>query len=191
MTITHTFTSPKADGADNTLVQPSDWNAAHTLAAGYTFLRTASVTLTDAQIKTLGNGGTDVELIPAPGENKIICFFGAIAVLNATAGAYSGTNDSVLQVWIGGSMTVSGLMKFPTSADVNTMYFSPLSLQPAGIPAAGNYQSQIFNLPVSSDTAYANRPLVLTDWWAPGEYGGGHASNTMKITAFYALADAV
>jgi hypothetical protein len=34
MAITHTFTSAKADGADATLVQPSDWNAAHTVADG-------------------------------------------------------------------------------------------------------------------------------------------------------------
>ena len=31
MPVTHTFTSPKADGADATLVRPSNWNAAHTV----------------------------------------------------------------------------------------------------------------------------------------------------------------
>jgi len=30
-TVTHTFVSAKADGADATLVQPGDWNAAHTV----------------------------------------------------------------------------------------------------------------------------------------------------------------
>ncbi|HEX7162145.1 MAG TPA: hypothetical protein VF223_13030 [Trebonia sp.] len=30
----HKFTSPKADGADNTLVQPSDWNAEHVFTGG-------------------------------------------------------------------------------------------------------------------------------------------------------------
>lgn len=30
----HAFTSPKADGADATLVRPSNWNAAHTFAGG-------------------------------------------------------------------------------------------------------------------------------------------------------------
>jgi hypothetical protein len=29
MAITHAFTSPKADGADTTLVRPSNWNAEH------------------------------------------------------------------------------------------------------------------------------------------------------------------
>lgn len=36
ISLKHTFTSPKADGVDSTLVQPSNWNAEHTitLAAG-------------------------------------------------------------------------------------------------------------------------------------------------------------
>jgi hypothetical protein len=40
----HTFTSPKADGTDATLVQPSNWNAEHTitLAAGKVLGRDAS-----------------------------------------------------------------------------------------------------------------------------------------------------
>lgn len=32
MPITHPFVSPKADGADATLVRPSNWNAQHTIA---------------------------------------------------------------------------------------------------------------------------------------------------------------
>ena len=32
MGVTHAFTSPKADGGDATLVQPSNWNAAHSLS---------------------------------------------------------------------------------------------------------------------------------------------------------------
>ena len=32
--ITHPFVSPKSDGADGTLLQPTAWNAEHTLAAG-------------------------------------------------------------------------------------------------------------------------------------------------------------
>lgn len=34
MAVTHTKVSGKADSGDTTLVQPSDWNAAHTIAAG-------------------------------------------------------------------------------------------------------------------------------------------------------------
>ena len=31
VSLKHAFTSPKADGGDTTLVQPSNWNAEHTL----------------------------------------------------------------------------------------------------------------------------------------------------------------
>lgn len=34
ISLKHAFTSPKADGADSTLVQPSNWNAEHTLTIG-------------------------------------------------------------------------------------------------------------------------------------------------------------
>ena len=32
MSVTHTYVSGKADGGDTTLVQPSDWNATHTIS---------------------------------------------------------------------------------------------------------------------------------------------------------------
>lgn len=34
MSVTHTFVSEKADGADATLVRPSNWNAGHTITPG-------------------------------------------------------------------------------------------------------------------------------------------------------------
>ena len=37
MTIKHAFTSAKEDGADETLVRPGDWNAAHVIASGTSF----------------------------------------------------------------------------------------------------------------------------------------------------------
>jgi len=37
MTIKHAFTSAKEDGADETLVRPSDWNDAHVIASGTSF----------------------------------------------------------------------------------------------------------------------------------------------------------
>jgi hypothetical protein len=38
MSITHAFTSPKADGTDATLVQPSNWNAAHVAESAFEFV---------------------------------------------------------------------------------------------------------------------------------------------------------
>ena len=44
LSLKHTFTSAKADGTDSTLVQPSAWNAEHTitLAAGKVLGRDSS-----------------------------------------------------------------------------------------------------------------------------------------------------
>lgn len=44
LSLKHTFTSPKADGTDSTLIQPSNWNAEHTitLAAGKVLGRDSS-----------------------------------------------------------------------------------------------------------------------------------------------------
>lgn len=46
MTVAHAFVSPKSDGADSTVVRPSDWNAIHT------------VSLTTADISGLGTLAT-------------------------------------------------------------------------------------------------------------------------------------
>lgn len=47
MAVTHLFVSGKTDGADATLVQPGDWNDAHTIGAG---------TVTRAQLEATGKG---------------------------------------------------------------------------------------------------------------------------------------
>jgi len=42
--VTHSFTNPKADGPDDTIVRPSDWNAGHvlTMATGFVLGRTTA-----------------------------------------------------------------------------------------------------------------------------------------------------
>lgn len=87
MAITHAFVSAKADGADSSLVRPSNWNDDHTIADG-TFVRTASYivapsdapdylkeqadgicdgTEDDVQIKALLATMGDGELVGLPG----------------------------------------------------------------------------------------------------------------------------
>jgi hypothetical protein len=49
MPITHTFVSPKSDGADITLVRPSNWNASHTIATFGTPIMIAASNATAAE----------------------------------------------------------------------------------------------------------------------------------------------
>ncbi len=54
MAITHAFVSAVADGEDTTLVRPSDWNAAHTLAGeGARVYHNANQSTTDGTWTTL------------------------------------------------------------------------------------------------------------------------------------------
>lgn len=49
MAIKHSFTNPKADGVDATVVRPSNWNADHTIEAG---------TITDSHVAAANKDGT-------------------------------------------------------------------------------------------------------------------------------------
>ena len=51
--ITHNFVNPQADGADTTITRPSDWNAAHVIAAG---------TITEAMQVLADNTTADVAI---------------------------------------------------------------------------------------------------------------------------------
>src|SRR5690242_19902472 len=153
MSITHSKVSAVPDDGDTTKVQPSDWNDEHTIAAGYFLPRTATVTLTDDQIKTLGTGDNSIEILPAPGENKSIVFLGAVGVLDASAGAYTGSNAvSALVFYLGGGLTVSNLLPPQTSADKAILYFTPANLNIGGIPSSGGFSGQFLGSVLISAT---------------------------------------
>lgn len=59
VSLKHTFQSAKADGADSSLVQPSNWNAEHTITMGTGKLLGRSTAGTGAVEEiTLGSGLT-------------------------------------------------------------------------------------------------------------------------------------
>lgn len=64
VSLKHAFTSPKSDGADNTLVRPSNWNAEHQLTLDQDRVlgrvstgNGAAEELTGAQLRTLADTG--------------------------------------------------------------------------------------------------------------------------------------
>lgn len=68
VSLKHTFTSPKSDGTDSTLVQPSNWNAEHTLtAAAGKVLGRASGTAGVIQELPLAFDATLQSMIPPTG----------------------------------------------------------------------------------------------------------------------------
>jgi hypothetical protein len=167
MTITHTFQSAKSDGADTTVVQPSDWNAAHTIAEGYTLLRVASVTLTDAQIKALPT--TAIQIVAAPGAGKVIAPLTAIILTEITT-EYTNVNSPSMLVIAEGAASV-----FDTDADDRALYF----------PDADIVQLST----LASVTRMENTALSILSSNELGNFTGGNAANTLKVTVYYMVVD--
>jgi len=76
--ITHSFTSPKADGPDTTLVRPSDWNAAHSVS---------DIALTGAA------AGTDMATFKVTGDTQQRLIVDADGTLLWGSGALAGDTN--------------------------------------------------------------------------------------------------
>ena len=105
MPIKHAFTSAKSDGADSTLVKPSDWNANHTIdtyldvpvisdpaAPSASTLRTYAKDIAGRVMpKFIGPSGIDTAYQPAMFQNRIILWTPG----TGTAPLYSGQTGTV------------------------------------------------------------------------------------------------
>lgn len=96
--ISHAFVSAKADGSDNTLVQPSNWNATHVIASEFNVPVVASpatpATGANVFVKSiagrpmlaqLGPSGLSTAFQPFLGRNKVALVQAASGVANWTA----------------------------------------------------------------------------------------------------------
>ena len=108
MAIKHAFTSGKADGGDATLVQPSNWNADHTIqdyvdlpdvvtpatpATGWLRLF-AKTRAARATLNTIGPAGIDVAYQPALFGNTIIMWLPSATTAQTAFGAtYTARNN--------------------------------------------------------------------------------------------------
>lgn len=189
MTITHTFESPKADGADATVVQPSDWNATHTIAAGYFMPRVATVTLNNAQIIGLG-AGNGITVIAAPGAGKGIAVFLAVLRIHIVGTGYTGgTSDAGVILAESGLAQVHHTSLLPTPG-LGSVGDYVATLSPAltvGVFPSTWESSALSTVDSLSD--YENKPVVITDANLDGAYTGGNAANTLTVTVFYAIID--
>jgi len=136
----------------------------------------ATVTLTDAQIKALPT--TPIEIVAAPGANKITLISSIILHLDWTAdytniaginvvGALSGTNNGYMGGLLESAGDVSGLL-------------------------ANGQDSFAFLFPVSNsyiDNGLINDAFYLKSLNNSGNYTGGNAANTLKVTVYYIVVD--
>lgn len=170
ISLKHSFTSPKADGVDSTLVQPSNWNAEHTLtlAAG----------------RLLGNGaasaGAAQEITPSAnlsltsGALDLASSFSISGTATASIGAFTTANITTLNVSGDVNFNGTGAAKMPTGTTAQ---------RPTG--AAGDFR---FNSTTGSFEGYNG-----TNW---GSVGGGATGaggdqvfylNSQVVTTTYSI----
>lgn len=117
MAIKHPFTSAKADGGDTTLVQPSNWNADHTIdAATITYAQIQNVSATDKLLGRSTAGAGVVEEIALTAAGRALIDDADAAAQRTTLGlgtmATAASTDYLLLA--GGAVTG------PTTVSVNS-----------------------------------------------------------------------
>lgn len=156
-------------------------------------LQVANVTLTNEQILTLPTTG--VEVIPAPGEGKIIVPFGGVVVLDARAGIYTcdaGSSWQLLSLVEGGAIEATGLISITGSPGGGFTTFGSATDRIAfSIPAFWGIGSSDFTgyLVSTGNTGKPiadNLPLVIQDRYdGVSNYGGGDPANKLTVVVYY------
>ena len=144
-------------------------------------VRSKTVILTDAQIKALPT--TAIELVAAPGASKFIFLQSALIVSNCQAGTYISGD------FAGGSLGFSVVNSVSFSlleGDLESLLTDTSQL--GTVWFQGNHATAKVAAPKAmGDTV--NQPLTLVAGNGSGNYTGGNAANTLKVTVLYVIMD--
>jgi len=134
----------------------------------------STVTLTDAQIKALPT--TPVELVAAPGVGKIISVLKTWYKLDTSGGEYTNSDgNEILEI------------KSPnTDPEFQFLSFGTNVSNPPNIVCERGSIWQLQEL--SEDFVdVENKPLNISSANTAGNYTGGNAANTLKVTVYYVI----
>ncbi len=163
MGITHTFVSGIADGADETLVRPVDWNAAHSLGTGE---RLPIVIRKTAETQVVSNSTTlvnDDALLLAVAANEVWQIFVILRWITTAAAGMKQT----FTIPTNGALTLQGLLAaYNEESGTTTKDISGTGVNRANITrylyvggaTAGNIQYQW-----AQTTAEVSNTKVLTN----------------------------
>ena len=170
----------------------------YTGSIGSSTIKTASIVLTDAEIKALPTTGSYV-IVAAPGANKMHYIHSAILRVDCTAGVYTNiaADNSQLGVDLDDALSTVGVMynmSAPNSPDGNAHAHIDAFLGDASFPNAFMQQAPALPAPgglgPNADINYIDLAITLTCTNEfDGDYTGGNAANTMTVIVWYSTMD--
>lgn len=147
-------------------------------AASTAILHQATVELTDAQIKALPTTG--VQIVAAPGENKLIRPTYVAMLLNNTAGAYTNASANAALIFDVGTQTAlffdENYNAALTGSDSVVLALTPLQYVEAA-QVIGNLEGLLVNM--------VNGALKIAGINTAGNWTGGNAANTLRVSVTY------
>jgi hypothetical protein len=176
-------------GASDTLVglQGGDDKQFPQTVVGGGLLR-ATITLTDAQIKALPtapNGTT--ELFATLGANKGYIIIGGYAVSNIVAPYTNQTNlQEIVIGWNNDNYDATGALHNSNGGPANILSASTVITL---VPALAAVVPPIQTYPVPTGDIFNKNLALYVSNGSDGDFTGGNAANTLKITVLYTVAD--
>jgi hypothetical protein len=153
---------------------------------GSGLLKTATVTLTDAQIKALPT--TAVQVVAAPGAGKMILPVSCQFELNPSAGAYADVTGASIVLLNDSGEYQSAVMLMQSALSGTSRIFGNLAC-PALEAGTGDFDGTVVSRMGMNVSSINNSILVKDDWNGISDYTGGNAANTMKVTVWYVEVD--
>jgi len=151
----------------------------------------STVTLTDAQIKALPTTPSD-DIIPVPGANKLLVPVMAVISSNIVAD-YTNISATYCEIGItynGGAYMLQPLID--TSAPSTTNQLTNLLTGAGCIYRIAMSDNSIVNDAVvegAVSLGQANSAIRLEGYSDDGNFTGGNAANTLKVTVYYVVVD--
>jgi hypothetical protein len=182
----------------------SQWtNDSSYITASTNIVKTATVTLTDAQVKALPT--TPITIVTAPGSGLRIKIIAATIYTDFVAGAYTNINTvySDIKLESGGGIWLSSAIfnddSMTTDATQMTFVFGNAYVQTLdlGIPnatsldAAGSSGdpewSGVIQYQAGTDNIVNHVVRLTVDNNGSGNFTGGNSANRLRVTVYYAV----
>src|SRR3990172_1029723 len=152
------------------------------LNSSFNLIKSATVTLTDAEIKALPS--TAFEILPAPGVNKLLWVLSGILKFSLVS-AYTNrhADNAIFLTYDEWFAEASALTTLPNGTADDFSSLIPAAFVESRVAWDSYLRSGIDSQP-SSDCVNRNIKLFC-DNAGSGDFTGGNAANTLKVTIYY------